>query len=179
MENEIKRCWTGTTFNTGDFEPKDPKRHTALQSLIERYKRFSMIGFIYAFVSPLLLGRMLAQWCHGVSVSMYLFLAYSSIYFLSAALTDRWFVKGISSINLNEMTVSEVWRKAYYYRKKHLQSVMVFLPMAIFLIGWMVLLLSDAKFFFYGVFLGGCLGVVIGVFNFKKFMQEYREVMSD
>ena len=134
---------------------------------------------MYAVLSPFLLGKILLKWCDMSSVSVTLFLVYTFIYFITASLIDRWFVKGISKINLAEMTVSEVCRKAYYYRKKHLQSVMLLLPMAIILVGWMVILLSYSKYFIYGVFSGIVIGAIVGIVNFRKFMCEYKDIMEE
>lgn len=179
MEEEIKKCWVGASFNTGDQGSKDPKRYTALQSLEERYKRFSIFGLIYAFLCPLLLVKLLPKWSNISQLSLSLFLAYTFIYFFAASLIDRWLAKGISKINLTEMTVSEVCKRAYYYRKKHLQAVMVLLPMAIVLVGWMILILADTKYFVYGVFSGIGIGSVVGIINFRKFMQEYKDITAE
>ncbi|MDE7402049.1 MAG: hypothetical protein K2M87_01405 [Muribaculaceae bacterium] len=176
--NDIQKCWNETKFH--NFESgASKKRQTALQSLADRYRRFSRMALIFAILSPCWMFGLLRHSLNTTDISAYLFQAYMVLYFLLAFFMDKWLAKGISKINVAEISVAEVCRLAYYYRKKHFQFIAILLPLAIILIVWLAMLLSTEKYLIYGVVTGALVGIAIGAYKLSQFLEEYRDIISD
>ncbi|MDE7414678.1 MAG: hypothetical protein K2N05_12935 [Muribaculaceae bacterium] len=149
------------------------KKETALESLAKRYHRFSMLGFAMVLCSFGWMG------CHlpfETEESKYIVSGVMMIYFGLCAIIDRWLYKGVCSIDCYTMTVSEVIAKAMYYRKKHLQSMVFLIPCAIAVVGLMAYSFKSEKYILYGMAAGAIVGLVIGSFQFREFMDEYRKI---
>lgn len=176
MEENLKQCWGDVSFHVDNGNMN--RRLSALQSLALRYKRFSVLGMVFALITPITLFEMLykQEYCDiGMTIVV---IAFAEIYFLLASCMDKWLYNGISGIDLSRMSVSDVCRCAYYYRKKHFQFMAVLIPMAMILVGTLVWILSDDIYFILGVVAGGIVGLVSGIFQFRAFMVEYKEIMN-
>lgn len=174
---EMKKAWNDTGNSLGNrSQTPDPNiiaaKKTSLDSLRDRYRRFFTIGFIMAAVSFIMFGHsnMLPEEFR-LPVSMAFFL-----YFIIAALMDLWLWKELGRINPVTMTVTEVAGKAMLYRKRHLQFMIVLIPMAITLIGLLCYAFSSEIYFIYGVATGAVLGIIFGIREFRRFMADYRRL---
>lgn len=76
------------------------------------------------------------------------------------------------------MAVGEVSRLATFYRKRHLQFMIILIPIAIALLGSFIYVMVDNIYFIYGVICGAVIGLAIGIFQFMEFMADYRDVMN-
>lgn len=178
MEQEIKNCWRSARFSN-IADNNTPHRQTALQRLIERYKRFSRMALILAGCTPLYLFVLLRN-CNTVSVWQSASVAaFMMVYCLTASAMDNWLRKGLSSIRVADMPVAEVCRRAFYYRKRHFQFMAVLIPMCLILLGWLAWLLSENEYFLYGMAVGAVIGVLAGYTVLSKFLKEYKALMSE
>lgn len=156
------------------------RRTTALQSLAKRYRIFSAISAIAIIFIPFVFMRIptdtAASWATGI---------FTGIYFLTASVMDSWLASGVSSIDCSTMSVSEVIRRAMLYRKRHLQFMMVLIPMAVILIGGLIYITlndlsvidgADRRYFLFGIVCGALAGVAIGIGQFMQFMRSYRDL---
>lgn len=175
MEQEITKSWRNVRFNN-NTENNTPRRQTALQQLIERYKRFSRFALIMAGCMPLSFFNILRSNSDASLGQISAISVYIIVYCLIASIMDRWIARGLSTINLAEMPAVEVFRRALFYRKRHFQFMAVLMPMCLILLGWIVWLFSDDEYFLYGVATGAAIGVVIGVIILSRFLREYKEL---
>lgn len=152
------------------------KRKTALDNLAERYRRFSIIGitlimlsFTWIFNPNMFPGNHSLRIAVGVSFA---------IYALIGSVMDRWLYQGIKSIDVVTMPVSEVIRKALFYRKRHLQFIAVLLPIVLALIGVMAWSM-DNLYFRLGILVGFIAGTAIGLHHLFAFLADYRAIISE
>lgn len=147
----------------------DGKRLTALQSLARRYKRFSIIALAFIPCSVGMFNlRFMPEHARLILVIGYaLFLSVSSV-------MDSWLSRGISSIDCSSMAVSEVAQKALFYRKRHLQFMMILIPMALALVGYIIFNSVDNVYLCAGLIVGVLFGAAIGLRGFFDFMADYR-----
>ena len=178
-QEEIKKTWReGATKlyrpTSDDYEIiYRQRKDTALETLARKYKRFSMIGLAMVFCSFAWMGAHLPFHSEEIKITI---TAVMAVYFAICSLIDHWLYKGVSSIDCFTMPVQEVIEKAMYYRKKHLQSIMLLLPMAICLVGLMAYGLSGDRYLLYGMAAGGLIGLLLGSMQFMDFMSEYRKI---
>ncbi|MDE6650117.1 MAG: hypothetical protein K2K45_09335 [Muribaculaceae bacterium] len=152
------------------------KRKTALQNLADRYKRFSVMGIVlimlsmsYIFNPNIFPGDLRSRIFLGVSFGLYA---------LVASVMDRWLYHGIRGINVVTMPVTEVIRKALFYRKRHLQFIAVLLPVVLAIIGAMAWSM-DNIYFRLGILVGFVVGTCIGIIQLMDFLADYRAIISD
>ena len=152
------------------------KRRTALENLAERYRRFSnlaliliLLSFSWIFNPDMFPGNQGLRIAVGVSFA---------VYALIASIMDRWLYKGIQSIDIVVMPVSEVVRKALFYRKRHLQFIVILLPVVLSIIAVMAWSM-DNLYFRLGIVVGFIAGVAIGVRQLLAFLADYRDITSD
>lgn len=169
----MKRNWRETKFRrpeqTAVEEVIYGKRLTALESLARRYRHFSIIATIMIAWSVI-------GFFPGVSPfsrNIYLMLAFG-IYFLTCSTMDFWLYMGIRSIDIQEMPVSEVVRKALFYRKRHLQFMAILIPMAVALVAFMTWTLTEDPIMLASIAAGALIGLAIGLRQFMRFMSDYR-----
>lgn len=173
MNNDLKRTWQDMQFRRPSEETindvTDGKRLTALQSLARRYKRFSIIALAFIPCSVGMFNlRFMPEHARLILVIGYaLFLSVSSV-------MDSWLSRGISSIDCSSMAVSEVAQKALFYRKRHLQFMMILIPMALALVGYIIFNSVDNVYLCAGLIVGVLFGAAIGLRGFFDFMADYR-----
>ncbi len=179
MENELRRCWRDTTFRQSNNLNESDRRHTALQRLALHYKRFSNLALVFIGLFPLTFVNLMHRDYEMPVTPAIILMVLSAAYFLTCSLMDRWLYRGILSIDLAEMPVAEVCRRALYYRKKHLQFIAILIPFAVIFLGGMAWLLSYEVYFLWGMGIGAVLGLILGLHQFRLFMKEYHDVMDD
>lgn len=152
------------------------KRRTALDNLAERYLRFSNIAFVLILLS--------ATWIFNPEMfpdNQRLRIAVGvsfAVYALICSIMDRWLYQGIRSIDVVTMPVSEVIRKALFYRKRHLQFIAVLLPIVLSIIGVMAWSM-DNLYFRLGILVGFIVGTAIGIRQLLAFLADYRTIISE
>ena len=92
---------------------------------------------------------------------------------------DYWLYQGIRSIDCSTMTVSEVSRRALFYRKRHLQFIAILLPIAFIWIGMLVYYINYNKYFIWGIVIGGIIVFDVGFRQLLAFLADYRRVVED
>lgn len=149
------------------------RKRTSLDRLRDRYMAFWIIGLLMAFAGFFMFffGGIVAD----ERFKLWLGIAYA-VYFLTAASLDFWLWRGVTSIDPLQMSVAEISCKSMLYRKRHLQFMAVLIPMAIALLGFTAYVFSSDKFFVSGMTAGIIGGAIIGIFQFRKFMNEYRNL---
>lgn len=152
------------------------KRKTALENLAERYRRFSNIALTLILLSSTwIFNPNMFPGNHSLSIVVGVSFA---VYALICSIMDRWLYQGIRSIDVVTMPVSEVIRKALFYRKRHLQFIAILLPIVLAIIA--VLAWSmDNLYFRLGIFVGFIAGTAIGVFQLMNFLADYRTITSE
>lgn len=175
MEQKIKKCWQQATFSGIDpvNHPNAIQRNTALKSLAERYKRFSRFSIILAATLPLYLTNLLFNHTILPSWLGMLTVVTGSLYLLTASIMDRWLCNGISRIDLAQLTVAQACERALYYRKKHLQFILILLPFAAIFISLLAYALSASTYALWGMLCGGIIGICIGAHKLHQFLTDY------
>ncbi len=152
------------------------KRRTALENLAERYRRFSNLGLTLILLSfTWIFNPSMFPDNHRLRIAVGVSFA---VYALIASIMDRWLYQGIRSMDIVAMPVSEVIRKALFYRKRHLQFIAVLLPIVLALIGaiaWSM----DNLYFRLGVLVGFLTGTAIGLRQLFAFLADYRTIISE
>ena len=177
MEEKIKKSWQETRFNPSENPQQlrdimDGRRRTALDSLARRYRAFSNIGFIMAAVSVCwYFSPLFGDMGPVISLSMI-------AYFLLCGSMDNWFCRGVQSIDVATMSVSEVASKALYYRKRHLQAIALLIPIALVLISLMIYARSGDPALLYGLVAGALFGAAIGCIHLRRFLADYRRLSN-
>lgn len=180
MEDNLKRDWRETSIRSASNEStieaiKDGHRKSALQRLASRYRMFSIIGAVCSVSIPMIL--------HNPGIfpenpyKIWALLIFC-LYFLTCSAMDLWLYHGITGIDVATMSVSEVISRALFYRKRHLQFVMVLLPWAFVIVG-ILIYFNEIRFALYGMIAGGTLGLIVGINQLRRFMADYRDVTRD
>lgn len=148
------------------------KKKTSLDRLRDKYRVFWIVSLLMIFVSFMIYSRGLIV---ESPLNFWLGVAYA-VYFLTAFCMDYWLWRGIGSINPLRMSVSEVADKAMFYRKRHLQFVAVLIPMVVALLTFTGYVFYSEVYFLYAMISGAICGLIIGTFQFRRFMAEYRRL---
>lgn len=176
---ELKSAWRDTARGLGASSPSEEtlekirigKQSTSLDRLGARYFRFVVLGLFCAVLS---FSFMLSSIFRAYN-PIWLTLAFMT-YFLTCATMDFWLYRGVGSIDCLRMPVSEVIKKALYYRKRHLQFVLILLPLAIGVCFLLALYCHFDSTIVLGMIVGGATGLAIGLFQLREFMQDYRSI---
>lgn len=180
MNGDIKQNWHDTNVRTSTDRTvleiiKKGKRKTALQSLARRYRWFSNAGLLSAAIftpalsRPEMIPDLPGKW---------LVLSGYALFLIIASAMDRWLYYGIKSIDVFTMPVADVVSKTLFYRKRHLQFMIILIPLAFIEVGALAYICRN-EFFIKGMVIGGVVGFAVGVCQFLKFMADYRTVISE
>ena len=177
----MKLAWRDTARSLNSSSPTDEtleqirigKQSTSLDRLGARYFRFMMMSAVCTILS---VSFMLAPWPLPYN-PIWLSLAFM-VYFLTASLMDYWLYRGIGSIDCLRMPVSQVVRKALYYRKRHLQFIACLLPMVIGVIFLLALYCNFDRSTLLGMIIGGAFGFAVGLYQLREFMRDYRKIVD-
>lgn len=178
MEENLKETWRDTRFQSATpqqmAEIIDGRRRTALEQLASRYKRFSNLGLLMMIIMPInmLNHNIFYDTPQGWKIA---WMVLAAVYFGFVSLIDRRLYHGVNEIDCSMMSVKEVCDKAMFYRKRHLQSIIILLPMAILIVGGMIWLAGMNLYFLYGAIAGAIIGLVVGSRILMKFMADYRQ----
>ena len=180
MDN-LRKDWQNTNVSLSSGSDAyasiiNGKRRTALDNLAERYRRFSVIAltlillsFTWIFNPNMFPDNPRLRIAVGVSFA---------VYALIGSVMDRWLYLGIRSIDVVAMPVSEVIRKALFYRKRHLQFIAVLLPIVLTIIAVMAWSM-DNLYFRLGILFGLIAGIAIGLHHLFAFLADYRTIISE
>lgn len=176
LDNEMCRAWRSSCFKEIPADVLsliiEGKRRTALQNLARRYRRFFIISLLCICWVPFLAFNDIfadSKW-------RLLWAVVAGVYFLTASIMDYWLYKGISDIDCATMTVTDVTQKAFFYKKRHLQFMMVLIPMAVLIVGGLIYMNSNDDSIVIGAVFGIILGLAIGTKQFIDFMSDYRRI---
>lgn len=174
MEDSKKNEWQDARIRSSreDIDSiVSGRARTALQNLATRYRQFSNIAFIMIFTMPWVF---MSQLIPGRN-SLYVVIS-GMLYFLTCSVMDRWLYNGISRIDCATMSVSEVAGLALFYRKRHIQFIIILLPLAAAWISMLLYFSTSDPFLIYSVACGTVIGLAIGVRQLFKFMNDYRDI---
>lgn len=179
---EIKKTWAEAARKLYAPTPEEleimyiGRKETALEGLAQRYRRFSRLGLVMAIVSVF---WMFSGIQPEIPSMKYVIAILFVIYFATCSVIDNWLYRGVASINCFTMPVSEVIDRALYYRRKHLQSMILLIPFAIIVLGTLAYSFMSDIYTIYGIIAGFIAGVAIGLRQFHQFMAEYRTISKD
>lgn len=177
METNLQREWRETNVRVDHNEEmlesiRRGRRKSALQRLAARYRMFSIIGAVCTVTMPWLLSR--PEMIPDSPLKMWM-LIFFALYFLTCFAMDMWLYHGISGIDTATMSVSEVISRALFYKKRHLQFVLILLPWAFVIVGCLIYSAGvDAAI--YGMIAGGSFGLIIGINQLRRFLSDYRDI---
>ena len=178
--NVFKDEWRKATMeiNPSAAQPKDalsPKGRTSLDRLASRYLGFSRMSFCVSVATPAMLGA--ALYVTDFPMPAWLVLCFEA-YFLLASTMDYWLYRRIRDIDCSVMKVEEVLRLTMRYRKRHLQFMLILMPMAVALLIGMGIYLRSDRSVIYGMIAGALIGLAIGIRYLIEFMRDYRRVLG-
>lgn len=145
------------------------KYKSAREKLIRKYNGFIiveiiMIFYMFAFI-----------WFNPMVVEKYRIITavYWSVFFLFEVAIDSYLKQGVKNIDIYTSSVSEISAMAAKNWKIHKLAIIIGLPIALGACVLFALALDANEFVIYGMILGGLVGLAIGLFQLKKFMQYY------
>lgn len=176
---DIKENWQNSHFDrisATEYENiiSGKVRFTALDKLRQRYRTFSIVSLI--MIPALTLMAINGKMINIFATDNFWFLLAWLLYFTTAAVMDMWLYFGLGKINLHTMTVNEVSKLALFYRKRHLQFILILLPWALGVVGWFIYLTVNDRYMVLGIICGMLFGLCIGVRALMSFMKEYRQL---
>lgn len=178
MEEKIKNEWNGMCFNPLSQDKMnqilDGRRRTALQHLARRSRRFAILAAVSILWSIMFVFGDIFDESYRLPL-----VAAFSVYFLTCTVMDTYLYQRIKAIDCSVMSVREVAMEAMACRKRHLQFVVILLPMAIGLIYLLMNALQFDKYAVMGLCIGGCIGLAIGSYNLMKFMADYKMLKQE
>lgn len=176
---ELKRIWERTDERLSAIErnmshagkhPADFSRKTTLQSLEEKYKRFSRFGLLVAVLMLVYCMANILPGEYGRATALVM-MAMCAM----ASVIDYWLYLQLKEINVDIMPVQEVIERSMMCRKRHLQSICLLLPLALAAIGMVVYSSSD-PYMRYGAIAGAIFGFAIGLRFLVGFMADYKSL---
>lgn len=179
--DDLKRAWNETSSY---FDQNDPqlaaliervrsgRRQTALDRLAARYRRFSIMSLLITVAWTFCcLGSIIPpQW------KLTLLLSYD-FYFLLASTMDYWLFRGISAIDPLTMGVEQVSRLCRFYRRRHLQFMIVLIPMAAALFALMAMAFGADVYVLAAMAVGAMTGTALGIRQYLNFMSDYKTIV--
>lgn len=180
---EMKTAWESTSTRLNNLEnnyyqmmqsAREGKKKTALESLITQYKSFSVVALICTVLSVPY--AMLPVINERLRLPLAILMA---VYFATASLMDYWLYLKMSGIDIFEMGVGRVAELARLYRKRHHQFMMVLIPYAIVMVGFIAYAISDQQAAIYGIIIGAIIGLAIGIRFYLKFMNNYKVLTEE
>ena len=158
---------------TGDSR-FDLIRRTSRDNLIRRYKLFACLGggmaccsfgWINARILP-------APYDHILPFLM-------AGYFLLAALMDLFLMRELKAINLNTMSVSTVCKLVAKSKKIHHRCMAILIPICAIILALMISAFVSNTYMIVGMSVGAVIGLAIGIFQYLKFMDDYKVLSED
>lgn len=176
--DELQRAWkegfragSERDYNNLFNMDNSGKRSTALENLAARYKRFAIVGTAMILVSTCYLNGHIFPEPYNVILSFSMM-----VYFAIAAMMDWWLYRGIKSIDIYRDSVAEVSHKARFYRRRHLQFMMILVPIMIALLTIMIISTLPNRYMTAGIISGSLVGLILGLMALFRFLDEYRSL---
>ena len=174
-EQKIKKDWekTKTTLgNTAGNNVPDTHRKTALDKLIARYRSFVRLECLCIVLIPFAMYLLFND--KGVVLPIY-----AVAFFLFAALVDHWLARKLATIDIQRMNVTAVVRTALDCRKRHLQSMIILIPLGVGFIAALAYTALDETRLLIGMAAGFIVGLAAGIREFRAFMRDYRTATAN
>ena len=176
-EQKIKQDWKKTKAAlrncNADGKIPDPKRKTALEKLIARYR-----SFVYLECLCLILFPSCMHWLFN-DPNDTLLAMYAIIFFITAVVVDYKLAQKLATIDIQQMTVAAVLRTILECRKRHLQSMILLIPMAVGFIGVIAYASINETHLLIGIVVGLVAGLALGIREFRGFLRDYRTAVAD
>ena len=177
--DEIKRRWLLANEQLRDSSEDDifppdfslGKKKTALMRLANRYKRFHYLSLIMAAASLIWTGSPLFPGKYKIALCIYMV-----AYFLICSLVDWWLYMQISSIDVLRMQTMTVIKKTMNCRKRHLQSILFLIPLALGLMALYFFSFGGDEYILFGILGGFIIGLVIGLRQLSEFLNDYKAI---
>lgn len=173
----MKSAWreTATSLQTENdrllTEFRNGNPLTSLERLRNRYRRFAILGFTMLPISFVFMLKSIFPIEGGIWITLSFI-----VYFLTCGFMDTWLYRGLGTIDCLHMSVSEVIEKARYYRKKHLQFIVILIPMAIALLCGLAYFTGWEEHILLGMIVGGSIGFAIGLQQLFAFLRDYKNI---
>lgn len=174
---DMKSAWreTATSLQTENdrllTEFRNGNPLTSLERLRNRYRRFAILGFTMLPLSFVFMLKNIFPIEGGIWITLSFI-----VYFLTCGFMDTWLYRGLDTIDCLHMSVSEVIEKARYYRKKHLQFIVILIPMAIALLCGLAYFTGWEEHILLGMIVGGSIGFAIGLQQLFAFLRDYKNI---
>lgn len=169
-EQKIRQDWEKAKTalgNAHEYNVPDTYRKTALDKLIARYRSFVRLECLCIVLIPFAM-----YWLFS-DKSIFLPI-YAAAFFLFAALVDHWLARKLATIDIQRMNVTAVVRTALDCRKRHLQSMILLIPLGIGFIAALAYTALDETRLLIGMAAGFIVGLAAGIREFRAFMRDYR-----
>ena len=173
-EQKIKQDWEKTKATLGNAHGDnipDTQRKTALDKLIARYRSFVRLECLCIVLIPLAMYWFFND--KGVVLPIY-----AAAFFLFTALVDHWLARKLATIDIQQMTVTTVVRTALDCRKRHLQSMVILIPLGVGFIAALAYTALNETRLLIGMAAGFIVGLAAGIREFRAFMRDYRTATS-
>lgn len=175
---DIKETWREMHIESDNHKQYESamsgRKLTALETLKRSYRRFAILGTVMIFMTlAMALGHHIGNF---LGPHRMLFFIVWALYFATCAVMDSWLYFGISRIDINTMTVSEVSKLAMYYRKRHLQFIVILLPWALAIIGWFAFIALNDTYMVLAILIGFIAGLCMGVRKLMEFLNAYKDL---
>ncbi len=176
-DDRLKNCWRAgrealrTAIPEGGDGVENFKRHTALERLERRYRFFMImaLAFVPLSVSVFSLPEYEGWTRWALTGGM-------ACYFLLCSWVDSRLLRQIRSIDVLGMPTTEVLARAVACRRTHLRSVMLLLPLALLLVGFMAWGARVDEGMLWSMGAGAAAGLLIGGLQLRRFLRDYRAV---
>lgn len=156
-------------------EIKKNKLRSSQEKLVRKYRAFIIMEaicipliFLVLIVNPLVVNQY--RWAA---------LIYFVCFFLLEICIDGYLLYKLSSIDIYTDSITEISRQAKANWKTHKIAVIIGIPIAIGAVTLFCLALGGNVAVLWGVFVGGAIGIGIGLNEFFKFMKSYKTMTRD
>lgn len=169
-EQKIRQDWEktkATLGNTAADNVPDTQRKTALDKLIARYRSFVRMECLCIILIPLAMYWLFSD--NGILLPIS-----AAAFFLFAALLDHWLARKLATIDIQRMNVTAVVRTALDCRKRHLQSMVILIPLGVGFIAALAYTTLNETRLLIGMAVGFVVGLAAGIREFRAFMRDYR-----
>lgn len=139
---------------------------SAQQRLIKQYRTFSIICISMSFVFFILYKEILPLTVR----------TFAAAYCLTAAIMDLYLWHGINMIDYNTMGVTEVAKKAIFYRKRHHIFMAILISLCLPLLACFFFTMGENIYVVYGMTAGAIIGLAAGIKIYLNIMKNYREL---
>lgn len=177
--DELKNNWQN--IGSGSRRRLDRKEIDRITSgrLTGARERLARIYFrMFAIMAPFGIVAILFNLLEGM-IPLWMFWAFF-VFFIVAGGMDLWLWRGIRSIDINRMGVTEVAYLARYYRRWHFRFQLMLIPVAVLLVTLFSQEVLDGDIsILYGIIFGAIVGLGIGIAIFVRILGEYKELMTE